>query len=103
MEAQKPLVGLPDLADAERPVYANVAHVSWTPYDFRITFSLLMTPHDETRFRLAEAAMVPHGVAEVVMPAQAVESLAELLRSELKEFADRFGAPQPQLHHSAQS
>jgi hypothetical protein len=35
------------------------------------------------------------------MPAQAVESLAELLRSELEEFADRFGAPQPQLRHSA--
>jgi len=28
-------VGLPDLSIAGAPVYANVAHTTFTPYDFR--------------------------------------------------------------------
>ena len=40
-------VEAPDVtADTPAPIYANVAHTSFTPYDFRITFSLLTQRHD---------------------------------------------------------
>jgi Protein of unknown function (DUF3467) len=97
VDAEKLVVGLPDLTDAGRPVYANVAHVSWTPYDFRITFSLLVTPHDGAAPARPDATFVPRAVAEVVIPAAAVESLTDLLRTELSRFVDRMGAPQPHL------
>ena len=101
MDAEKLVVGLPDLTDAGRPVYANVAHVSWTPYDFRLTFSLLVTPHGGAAPARPDSPFVPHAVAEIVMPAAAVESLADLLRTELTDFVDRLGAPQPHLRQTA--
>jgi hypothetical protein len=36
----------PDTSASELPRYANVVHVSSTPYDFRLTFSVLQTPPD---------------------------------------------------------
>jgi len=101
VDAEKLIVGLPDLTDAGRPVYANVAHVSWTPYDFRLTFSLLVPSHDGAPPGRPDAPSVPRAVAEVVMPAAAVGSLADLLRTELNEFVDRLGAPQPHLRQTA--
>jgi hypothetical protein len=78
------------------PVYANVAHVSCTPYDFRLTFSLLSPAPDQPPISGLEfARLEPRQVAEVVVPAAAVPSLVELLRAELDRFSDEFGAPVP--------
>jgi hypothetical protein len=93
-------VGLPDLTTATPPVYANVAHTSFTPYDFRITFSLLTLPHDQAPGPARGPdviSLTPRAVAQVVLPAAAMDSVVELLRAELGRFVEQFGPPQPTL------
>lgn len=96
MSAQELVVEPPDLTNAAPAIYADVAHVSFTPFDFRITFSLLPTPQAGRDDPLAPAAP-PVAVADVVLPANAVEGLLDLLRAELNDFSDRFGAPRSVL------
>ena len=91
-------IGLPDLTTAAPPVYANVAHTSFTPYDFRITFSLLTLPHDQSPaagVELEAVSLTPQAVVQVVLPAAAMDSVVELLRAELDRFIERFGPPEP--------
>jgi len=90
-------VDAPDVSALGPPAYANVAHVSSTPYDFRITFSLLSTSDNGRAGLVAER---PRAIAEVVFPVGAVESLVELLRAELDRFVDEFGPPRPHVHRS---
>src|SRR5581483_1413401 len=90
-------VEAPDVSGLGPPIYANVAHVSSTPYDFRITFSMLSTSLDRSAGLMTER---PQAMAEVVIPVGAVESLGELLRAELGRFVDEFGAPRPAIHRS---
>jgi hypothetical protein len=97
-------VGLPDLSMAAAPVYANVAHTTFTPYDFRVTFSLLTVPHDQAPGSLASIAALalqPRAVAQVVLPAGAVESLVDLLRAEFDRYVEQFGPPRPTVARSA--
>jgi hypothetical protein len=91
------IVEKPDLSMAAPPVYANVVHVSFTPFDFRVTFSLLSTPHDLPAGDAFAPVEAPRAVAEVVLPAAAIESVIDLLRTELSEFSGRFGAPRAVL------
>jgi hypothetical protein len=95
MDANKLVVRPPDMAGAAPPIYANVAHVSSTPYDFRLTFSLLSTPHDRSDRDPLAPALPPRPVVEVILPAAAVGSILDLVRFEFDEFVQRFGAPQP--------
>jgi hypothetical protein len=90
-------VQAPDVSSLGAPTYANVAHVSSTPYDFRITFSLLSVSPDSKAELVADR---PRAMAEVVFPAGAMESLVEVLRSELDRFVDEFGAPRPIVQRS---
>ena len=96
-------VGLPDLSTVGAPVYANVAHATSTPYDFRVTFSLLTVPHDAAGGPGAVAGLVmaPRAVAQVVIPVGAVESVVDLLRAELDRYIDEFGPPRPTVVRSA--
>jgi hypothetical protein len=97
-------VGLPDLSMAAAPVYANVAHTTFTPYDFRVTFSLLTVPHDQPSGSLASIAALalqPRAVAQVVLPAGAVVSLVDLLRAEFDRYVEQFGPPPPTVARSA--
>jgi hypothetical protein len=96
-------VGLPDMSTVGAPVYANVAHANSTPYDFRVTFSLMTVPHDEVGgpSALAGMVMVPRAVAQVVIPVGAVESVVDLLRAELDRYVDEFGPPRPTVARSA--
>jgi hypothetical protein len=97
-------VGLPDLSMDAAPVYANVAHTTFTPYDFRVTFSLLTVPHDQPSGSLASIAALalqPRAVAQVVLPAGAVESLVDLLRAEFDRYVEQFGPPRPTVARSA--
>lgn len=96
-------VGLPDMSTVGAPVYANVAHTTSTPYDFRLTFSLLTVPDDDGGGPSALAGMVmaPRAVAQVVIPAGAVESVVDLLRAELDRYVDEFGPPRPTVVRSA--
>ena len=86
----------PDVSTVGPPVYANTANVTFTPYDFRITFSLLTWPHD--RESVPHSApdvllLTPRAVAEVVIPAGEASLLADLLKAESKQYVERFGEP----------
>jgi Protein of unknown function (DUF3467) len=90
------IVGPPDLTNCAPPLYANVAHVSYTPFDFRLTFSLLSAPKDGQQPGGLEApTLMPQAVAELVLPAAAVPALVDVLRAELDQFTRRFGTPVP--------
>jgi hypothetical protein len=95
MDARKAIVTVdpPDVSALGAPAYSNVAHVSFTPYDFRITFSLLTASLDSG----ALMSDAPRAVAEVVIPAASVGPLADLLRGELDRFIEAFGPPRPGL------
>jgi hypothetical protein len=82
----------PDVSTVGPPVYANTASVTFTPYDFRITFSLLTVPHDQVSAPDA-LVLTPRAVAEVVIPAGEAGLLADLLTAELKQYVRRFGEP----------
>jgi hypothetical protein len=99
MDARSEIVTVdpPDISPLDAPVYANVAHVSFTPYDFRITFSLLSASLESG----ALMSNAPRAVAEVVIPSAAVESLLDLLRGELDRFVEAFGTPRPGLTRGA--
>jgi hypothetical protein len=93
----------PDLSTVGEPDYANVVHVSYTPYDFRVTFSLLMTPHEQGAALPpggSLAALTPRAVREVVLPASAVESLIDVLQAQLDEFVGRYGPVEPSVRQS---
>jgi hypothetical protein len=77
--------------------YSNLAHVSFTPFDFRISFSLMRARVDSHGL----VAEPPAEVAEVVLPAAAVEPLVDLLRAELRRFTEEFGAPVPSVMEAA--
>jgi hypothetical protein len=96
-------VGLPDMSSVGAPVYANVAHATSTPYDFRVTFSLLTVPHDGAGGPSAVGGMVmaPRAVAQVVIPVGAIESVVDLLRAELDRYIEEFGPPRPTVVGSA--
>jgi hypothetical protein len=84
----------PDMTTVGTPVYANTSNVTFTPYDFRLSLSLLTMPHDQGSLPDPSAVVLtPKGVAEVVIPAGAVGQLADVLRAELKLYVERFGEP----------
>jgi hypothetical protein len=89
-------IGSPDVSTVDLPVYANTASVTFTPYEFRITFSLLTFPHDQGSVpRPASDALVltPRAVTDVMIPAGEAGLLADLLTAELKQYVRRFGEP----------
>ncbi|MDQ1500204.1 MAG: hypothetical protein QOI86_3544 [Actinomycetota bacterium] len=87
-------VDSPDVSTVGPPVYANIAHVSYTPYDFRLTFSVLPTPHDH---RNSVIAAPPRAVVDVVLPIGTVEAMVDLLRAEFDRFVEEFGSPTPRV------
>ena len=91
-------VRAPDMATVGEPDYANIVHATYTPYDLRVTFSLLMTPHEQGA--PAPGALTPRAVREVVLPISAVESLIEVLQAQLEEFVGRYGRVEPSVHQS---
>lgn len=92
------IVGPPDLTNCGPPTYANVANVSYTPFDFRVTFSLLSVPQNALAPSGLEApTLVPRAVAELVIPPAAVPAFVDVLRVELEEYRRRFGMPVPSL------
>jgi hypothetical protein len=92
-------VGPPEVTtDTPAPIYANVAHTSFTPYDFRITFSLLTPPQERPSVPGASTdvlTMDPEAVAQIVVPAGSVAGLIDLLRAQLDRFVEELGEPQP--------
>ena len=82
----------------DAPVYANVIHVSHTPFDFRLTFSLLGMPRGDSAdggsvIPLPAVALSPTTVAELVLPPATIEALIELLQQQLNGYTAEFGSP----------
>jgi hypothetical protein len=98
---QQLVVDLPDTSVAGRPFYANVSHVTHTPFDFRLTFSLLARPRPGADVDPLVAEERPDVVAEIVIPVAAVSSLIDLLKAELSSYQSRFGSTGPQLRQAS--
>jgi hypothetical protein len=94
MDNRPLVVSPPDMTGAPLPLYANVVHVSSTPFDFRLTFSVLQTPHGGPRSDPFAPSAPPRLVGEVVLPVAAVESLIDVLKREVEDYTERFGTPQ---------
>jgi hypothetical protein len=62
---------------------ADVTHVAFTPYDFRITSVL--------------PAAVLEAMVKVILPPAPVEPLMDVLRVEFDRFVEEFGAPRPSV------
>jgi hypothetical protein len=82
----------------DTPVYANVIHVSHTPFDFRVTFSLLATPHEDSAdggavITRPVIALNPTTVAELALPPSTIEAFIDLLRQQLNDYTAQFGSP----------
>jgi hypothetical protein len=80
------------------PVYANVIHVSHTPFDFRVTFSLLATPQEDSAdgggvIPRPVVALNPTTVAELALPPATIDAFIDLLRQQLKDYTAQFGSP----------
>lgn len=88
-------VRAPDLTGMGAPTYANVVHVTSTPYDFHLTFSLMQTPHDQPPGEVFVAEEAPRAIAEILLPAGSIEALLAAVRHELDIYAKRFGTPHP--------
>ena len=89
-------IGTPDVSTVGLPVYANTTRVAFTPYDFRLTFTLLSFPHQRPSvLEPAPVALVltPRAVTEVVIPPGEASQLTDLLSAELKQYVQRFGEP----------
>jgi hypothetical protein len=89
----------PDLTSGPTPSYANVTHVSHTPFDVRLTFSLLEAPLEDGSSGVGVAvdtpliSVRPTAVAEIVMPPQGVEARIDVLRGEHDRYRDEVGTP----------
>ena len=92
----------PDLRGIGAQTYANVVHVTSTPYDFRLTFSLMQTPHDQPASEVFVAEEAPQAVAEILLPAGGIEAVLAAVRHELDIYAERFGTPHPMAHQVGQ-
>jgi hypothetical protein len=90
----------PELSSGPTPTYANVSHVSHTPFDIRLTFSLLRAPLEEgsspggaVAVDVPLMSVQPTAVAEIVMPPEGVEALIDVLRDELDRYRDEVARP----------
>lgn len=88
-------VGPPVEPDYLRPVYANAANINFTPHDFRLMFSLFLSPLQVSP-EDAEGGTVeihPQAVAHVVVPATLMHALISLLQAQFGEYLKQFGPP----------
>ena len=88
-------IGPPDMGEYLRPQYANTVNVNFTPYDFKILFSLLTipiaAPKGATPGKPVE--LHPVGVAEVVIPASVMHATIALLQRQFDLYLNQYGAP----------
>jgi hypothetical protein len=82
----------------DAPVYANMIHVSHTPFDFRLTFSLLGTPHEDSAdggsvIPRPVVALNPTTVAELALPPATIAAFIDLLQEQLNGYTAEFGSP----------
>ncbi len=86
-------IGPPELPEYLRSTYANIVAANFTPYDFRLVFSLLTTPLDMGADDSGTVTLRPTGVADIIIPASVMHGLISLLQEQFNLYLDQFGAP----------
>lgn len=87
-------IGKPEIPEYLRPTYANLVNGNFTPYDFRLVFSLLTTPVGGPPDGAGSVVEVhPVAVADIVIPASVMHGLISLLQEQFNAYLDQFGAP----------
>lgn len=88
-------VGPPTQPEYLRSVYANHLNVTFSPHDFRFTFSLLEMPLEvpEDAEAGGRIELRPHAVANVVVPASMMHALMSLLQQQFSRYLTQFGPP----------
>ena len=94
-EGQQIRVGPPTEPDYLRPVYANTLNINFTPYDFKLTFSLLNMPLEiPPGADPGEPIEVhPSAVAEVIVPATLMHALISVINDQFDRYLEQFGPP----------
>lgn len=82
------------MPDYLRPVYANFANVSHTPWDYRLVFAQIRPPSSpaESAEALAEGVH-PEAVAEVIIPANLMAGLMTVLKQNFDQYVGNYGVP----------
>lgn len=78
-----------------RPVYANFANVSFSPYDFRVTFALAKAPRPgpETEAAQSSGNLNPEAVADLVVPVGMIPGLIQALSTSYSQYLTNYGIP----------
>jgi hypothetical protein len=85
-------IGAPEMGEYLRPQYANTVASNFTPWDFRIIFSLLAIP-PQVPGSGKNVEVHPQAVADIVLPAAVMHSLIALLQRQFDQYLDQYGAP----------
>ena len=88
-------VGPTDVPDYLRPTYANFVNVNHTPWDFRLMFALVKAPMPGTEqdAAVANQAVHPEAVAEIILPANLMHGLISALQENFSKYLTSFGPP----------
>lgn len=87
-------VGAPIEPDFLRPVYANQLNMTFTPHDFKMTFSYLALPNEPpTADADGKVEIRPTAVASVVIPATLMHAVMGVLNAQFDKYLQQFGPP----------
>lgn len=87
------LIGKPEDPEFHaRPHYANVVGASQTPWDIKLTFSLLDPPTNPSVDEHGTFVIRPKIVSEVMVPSKVAREMIDLLRRALEAQAVQFGS-----------
>ena len=88
------IVGI-EVPDFLRPQYANHVSINHTPWDFRLTFSVLRTPlvGAETKEAKADGGVHAEAIADMIIPANLMFGLITALQSNFDGYMNEYGAP----------
>jgi hypothetical protein len=93
-EALQVSVGAPVEPDFLRPVYANQLNMTFTPHDFKLTFSYLALPNEPPVPGPDGTVQIrPTAVASVVIPATLMHALMSVFNTQFDKYLQQFGPP----------
>ena len=94
-EGQARIGGI-EFPDYLRPVYANHVQVNHTPWDFRLTFSVLRAPvpgQEQDEVNKKGGVVHPEAIADIIVPANLMHGLIAALQTNFSSYLDQFGPP----------
>jgi len=70
-------------------------NVTYTPWDFRMTFGVLKTPLPGSEVEQAQQAqqVQPEAVADLILPANLIHGVIGALREGFDRYIEQYGAP----------